>query len=174
MVVTSRYAKPGSTTRNYLPTFDYVRSSTASAAELRFCRLSSLAAECRQWPSCGLVADWLRTKIARVPPHSRWLSKSSIPPEQVLERRALLRRLKDLREQHTVWVQRTHVTLLHRARRRSPVTYSVRTTDAGSRRRTSYLRRADRRWPRAQAPARDQRCSSRGASTTLLLSANRT
>jgi hypothetical protein len=56
----------GSRTQNYFPTFDYVRSSTISAAELGFCRLSWRAADCRSWPFCGLVADWLRTKIACV------------------------------------------------------------------------------------------------------------
>src|SRR3954451_14500835 len=45
-----------------------------------------------------------------------------IPPEQVLEMRARLQLFKDLREQHTAWIQRIHATLLHRAPRRSPVT----------------------------------------------------
>ncbi len=35
-----------------------------NALDLDFRRLSSLAVECRDWPFCGLVADWLRTKIA--------------------------------------------------------------------------------------------------------------
>lgn len=54
-------------TQNYFPTFDCVRSSTVITVELRFCRLLSLAGECRDWPFCGLLADWLRTKIAYVP-----------------------------------------------------------------------------------------------------------
>ena len=54
-------------TQNYFPTFDYVRSSAVSVTDLAFCRLSSLADECRDWASCGLVADWPRTKIAGVP-----------------------------------------------------------------------------------------------------------
>jgi hypothetical protein len=55
--------RPGSLTQNYFPTFDYVWSSTILTAELGFHRLSSLASECREWPICGLVAAWVRTKI---------------------------------------------------------------------------------------------------------------
>jgi transposase len=36
-----------------------------------------------------------------------------IPPEQVLEMRAWLELFKDLREEHTAWVQRIHTILLH-------------------------------------------------------------
>jgi transposase len=41
------------------------------------------------------------------------LPESWIPPEQVLEMRARLQLFKDLREEHTAWVQRVHATLLH-------------------------------------------------------------
>jgi transposase len=41
------------------------------------------------------------------------LPESWIPPEQVLEMRATLELFKDLREEHTAWVQRLHATLFH-------------------------------------------------------------
>ncbi len=41
------------------------------------------------------------------------LPESWIPPEQVLEMRARLQLFKDLREEHTAWVQRIHAVLLH-------------------------------------------------------------
>lgn len=41
------------------------------------------------------------------------LPQSWIPPEQVLEMRATLELFKDLREEHTAWVQRLHATLFH-------------------------------------------------------------
>src|SRR3954464_14780772 len=41
------------------------------------------------------------------------LPESWIPPEQVLEMRARLQLFKDLREEHTAWVQRIHAILLH-------------------------------------------------------------
>ncbi len=41
------------------------------------------------------------------------LPESWIPPEQVLEMRAKLELFKDLREEHTAWVQRIHAILLH-------------------------------------------------------------
>jgi hypothetical protein len=41
------------------------------------------------------------------------LPESQIPPAQVLEMRARLQLFKDLREQHTGWVQRAHAILLH-------------------------------------------------------------
>lgn len=41
------------------------------------------------------------------------LPESWIPPEQVVEMRARLELFKDLREQHTAWVQRIHAILLH-------------------------------------------------------------
>src|SRR3954464_13673615 len=41
------------------------------------------------------------------------LPESWIPPAQVLEMRARLQLFKDLREQHTGWVQRIHAILLH-------------------------------------------------------------
>ena len=41
------------------------------------------------------------------------LPESWIPPEQVLEMRATLELFKDLREEHTAWVQRIHAILLH-------------------------------------------------------------
>src|SRR3712207_4753124 len=41
------------------------------------------------------------------------LPESWIPPQQVLEMRARLQLFKDLREQHTGWVQRIHAILLH-------------------------------------------------------------
>src|SRR3712207_1744084 len=41
------------------------------------------------------------------------LPESWIPPQQVLEMRARLQLFKDLREQHTAWVQRIHAILLH-------------------------------------------------------------
>src|ERR671921_70490 len=41
------------------------------------------------------------------------LPESWIPPEQVLEMRARLELFKDLREEHTAWVQRIHAILLH-------------------------------------------------------------
>ena len=59
--------RPGSLTQNYFPVFDDGRSLTGSATELGICRLSPLGGECRDWPSCGLVADWPRTKIAGPP-----------------------------------------------------------------------------------------------------------
>lgn len=39
--------------------------------------------------------------------------ESWIPPEQVLETRATLELFKDLRAEHTAWVQRLHATLFH-------------------------------------------------------------
>jgi hypothetical protein len=39
--------------------------------------------------------------------------RSWIPPEQVMELRALLQLYTDLREEHTAWAQRIHATLLH-------------------------------------------------------------
>ena len=41
------------------------------------------------------------------------LPESWIPPEQVLEMRARLELFRDLREEHTAWVQRIHAILLH-------------------------------------------------------------
>lgn len=41
------------------------------------------------------------------------LPESWIPPEQVIEMRALLELFKDLRDQHTGWIQRLHATLFH-------------------------------------------------------------
>src|SRR5918997_6990363 len=41
------------------------------------------------------------------------LPESWIPPPQVLETRARLQLFKDLREQHTAWIQRLHAILLH-------------------------------------------------------------
>ncbi len=41
------------------------------------------------------------------------LPESRIPPEQVLKMRAKLELFKDLREEHTAWVQRIHAILLH-------------------------------------------------------------
>jgi len=41
------------------------------------------------------------------------LPESWIPPEQVLEMRARLQLFRDLREEHTAWVQRIHAILLH-------------------------------------------------------------
>jgi transposase len=41
------------------------------------------------------------------------LPESWIPPEHVLEMRARLQLFKDLREEHTAWVQRIHAILLH-------------------------------------------------------------
>jgi transposase len=41
------------------------------------------------------------------------LPESWIPPAQVLETRARLQLFKDLREQHTAWIQRLHAILLH-------------------------------------------------------------
>src|SRR4051794_8074235 len=41
------------------------------------------------------------------------LPESWIPPAHVLEMRARLQLFKDLREQHTVWIQRLHPILLH-------------------------------------------------------------
>src|SRR3954453_8012172 len=41
------------------------------------------------------------------------LPESWIPPEQVTELRALLELFKDLRDEHTGWVQRLHATLFH-------------------------------------------------------------
>jgi len=41
------------------------------------------------------------------------LPESWIPPAQVLEMRARLQLFKDLREQHTAWIQRLHAILLH-------------------------------------------------------------
>nr|MDQ2873794.1 transposase [Actinomycetota bacterium] len=42
------------------------------------------------------------------------LPESWIPPEQVLEFRALLELYHDLRAEHTAWMQRVHAVLLHR------------------------------------------------------------
>jgi transposase len=41
------------------------------------------------------------------------LPTSWIPPEQVREIRAILELYKDLRDEHTAWVQRIHATLFH-------------------------------------------------------------
>jgi transposase len=41
------------------------------------------------------------------------LPESWIPPEQVLEMRGLLQLFKDLRDEHTGWVQRIHAILFH-------------------------------------------------------------
>ncbi|WP_214369700.1 IS110 family transposase [Pseudonocardia sp. H11422] len=41
------------------------------------------------------------------------LPESWIPPEHVAEMRALLELFKDLRDEHTGWVQRLHATLFH-------------------------------------------------------------
>src|SRR5258705_4374481 len=41
------------------------------------------------------------------------LPTSWIPPEQVREMRAVLELYKDLRDEHTGWVQRIHATLFH-------------------------------------------------------------
>jgi transposase len=41
------------------------------------------------------------------------LPTSWIPPEQVREMRAVLELYKDLRDEHTAWVQRIHATLFH-------------------------------------------------------------
>src|SRR5207244_6069269 len=41
------------------------------------------------------------------------LPESWIPPEQVQEIRAILELYKDLRDEHTAWVQRIHATLFH-------------------------------------------------------------
>jgi transposase len=41
------------------------------------------------------------------------LPESWIPPEHVVEMRARLQLFKDLREEHTAWVQRIHAILLH-------------------------------------------------------------
>jgi transposase len=41
------------------------------------------------------------------------LPESWIPPEQVTELRVLLELFKDLRDEHTGWVQRLHATLFH-------------------------------------------------------------
>src|SRR2546421_1428086 len=41
------------------------------------------------------------------------LPTSWIPPEQVREIRAVLELYKDLRDEHTAWVQRVHATLFH-------------------------------------------------------------
>src|SRR2546421_5454933 len=41
------------------------------------------------------------------------LPTSWIPPEQVREIRAVLELYKDLRDEHTAWVQRIHATLFH-------------------------------------------------------------
>ena len=41
------------------------------------------------------------------------LPESWIPPEQVVEMRARLQLFRDLREEHTAWVQRIHAILLH-------------------------------------------------------------
>ncbi|WP_239523974.1 IS110 family transposase [Geodermatophilus normandii] len=41
------------------------------------------------------------------------LPESWIPPAHVLEMRARLQLFKDLREQHTAWIQRLHAILLH-------------------------------------------------------------
>lgn len=41
------------------------------------------------------------------------LPQSWIPPRQVLEMRTLLRLYKDLRDEHTAWLQRIHAALFH-------------------------------------------------------------
>src|SRR5216117_4109588 len=41
------------------------------------------------------------------------LPESWIPPEQVLEMRGLLQLFKDLRDEHTGWVQRIHAIMFH-------------------------------------------------------------
>jgi transposase len=125
-------------TQNYFPTYDYLRLAMGNAADLDFRRLSSLAGECRDWPflrtSCAgaeaHLAEPADTAAARGPKRRAKtdradarllrdlladgrLPESWIPPQQVLEMRARLQLFKDLREQHTGWVQRIHAILLH-------------------------------------------------------------
>jgi len=52
------------------------------------------------------------------------LPESGIPPGQVLEMRTTLELFKDLREEHTAWVQRLHATLFHQGVPPWPVMYS--------------------------------------------------
>jgi transposase len=52
------------------------------------------------------------------------LPESWIPPGQVLEMRTTLELFKDLREEHTAWVQRLHATCSTRACPPRPVMYS--------------------------------------------------
>ncbi len=52
-------------TQNYFPTYDYLRLTMGSAADLDFRRWSSLAGERRDRPFRGPVADWLRTGCGR-------------------------------------------------------------------------------------------------------------
>jgi hypothetical protein len=64
---TIRAALAKTFTQNYFPTIGHLRLWTKSITELALCNLPLLVDECRDWPSCGLCADWGRTKVARCP-----------------------------------------------------------------------------------------------------------
>jgi transposase len=68
----------------------------------------------RGYPDVETVkADWADARLLRDLLADGRLPESWIPPAQVLEMRARLQLFRDLREQHTAWVQRVHAILLH-------------------------------------------------------------
>src|SRR4051794_115949 len=64
-------------------------------------------------PKRRAKTDWADARLLRELLVDGRLPESWIPPAQVLEMRARLQLFKDLREQHTAWVQRIHAILLH-------------------------------------------------------------
>src|SRR5215218_7257250 len=64
-------------------------------------------------PKRRAKTDWADARLLRELLADDRLPESWIPPAHVLEMRARLQLFKDLREQHTAWVQRIHAILLH-------------------------------------------------------------
>jgi transposase len=77
------------------------------------------------------------------------LPESWIPPEQVIELRVLLELFKDLRDEHTGWVQRLHATLFHQGAPPPTETCSARSNGASRRASGSRRRRISRCSPRS-------------------------
>jgi hypothetical protein len=61
-------------------------------------------------PKRRAKTDWADAQLLRELLADGRLPESWIPPAQVLEMRARLQLLEDLREQHTAWVQPIHTT----------------------------------------------------------------
>ncbi|WP_100501233.1 IS110 family RNA-guided transposase [Geodermatophilus chilensis] len=64
-------------------------------------------------PKRRAKTDWADARLLRDLLADGRLPESWIPPAQVLEMRARLQLFRDLREQHTAWLQRIHAILLH-------------------------------------------------------------
>jgi transposase len=64
-------------------------------------------------PKRRAKTDWADARLLRDLLADGRLPESWIPPAHVLEMRARLQLFRDLREQHTAWVQRVHAILLH-------------------------------------------------------------